>query len=215
MAAEKMLRDQRQQESIVGLFFESAQGWRDSLLVTPTDAGPARTDARQKLADSTSVLLDRFLERLGEPQTRQIVAELAEERLLKDHRTLGAFVSDTFKVREPEVVEILSARALEFLVRPETAQAAARKICGLLFDFMEDNAQATIGEALRIDAAKKRALDDAVRARIPRVVEEVIPELSKTVTGSLHVHRLSAAAGAGMGFVIGCVLVLLRALGWR
>src|SRR5208337_2839342 len=124
-AAEKMVRDPRQQERIAGLFFQSAQGWRDSLLVTPSDPYRTGNDARQDLARSTSVLLDRFLERLVDPQTRQSIVELVSGRLNEDPRTLGAFLNDSFRLRDSEIVEILCAGVLDFLVRPETAQSIA------------------------------------------------------------------------------------------
>ncbi len=110
-----MVRDQRQQERITGLFFESAQGWRDSLLVTTMDTSRPRNEARRKLADSASALLNRFLERLGDPLTRESMAGFAAERLREDHRTLGAFVSDVFRIRDSEIAEILSARVLDYL----------------------------------------------------------------------------------------------------
>jgi hypothetical protein len=209
-AAEKMVRDARQQERVVGMIVESAQGWRDSLLGTPTQAPPKSNDPRQKLADSTTSVLNRLLGRLGEPQSQQFIAGLTRERLLRDHRTLGAFLSDTFSIGDSEIVEILCARILSYLVRPDTAQLIAGRLRDFLFDLVEDHAQTTIGEALRIDTAKKRALDQYLRARGPRVLEALIPKISKKVFARIRSNRLFAVAGACMGFVIGVVLSLLR-----
>ncbi|MGO9310251.1 MAG: hypothetical protein ACLQDL_14675 [Spirochaetia bacterium] len=212
-AAEKMMRDSRQQERIAGVFLESAQGWRDSLLVTPTDGPPQRNDPRRKLSDSAAALLDRFLGSLADPQTRQSMAGFAAERLDEDPRTLGAFVYDTLRIRDSEIVEILSARALDLLIRPETARSISRQLCGLLFDFVEDHAQATIGEVLRIDVEKKRALDESLRARLPRLLEGVIPGIAASVPRSIRAGALSAVVGACVGFVTGVALQLLRLLG--
>ena len=214
-AAEKMVRDARQQERIVGLFFESARGWRDSLLVTPAGTSRPQSDPRQKLADSAATLLNRFMERLEDPQARLSVAGFVEERLFEDRRTLGAYLSDVFRISDSEIVEVLAARALDYLVRPDTAQAIARHLCGLLFSFVEENAHATIGTALRIDPARKHALDESLRARAPRIVEDVVPAISKIVSRSLRPGLLSSVIGAGMGFAIGLVLTLLRFLGYR
>ncbi len=214
-AAEKIVRDQREQERMVGLFFESARGWRDSLRLKASGEPLPLSDPRKRLADSAATLLNHFMERLEDPRVRQPLVRLAEARLLEDRRTLGAFVSDVFGIREADIIESLSARALEFLVRPATAQALGRQLCGLLFSFVEENAQEPLGAALRIDAERKRTLDESLRARAPRVVEDLVPVLSKAMFRSLRPSRLSALTGAGLGFLIGLVLTLLRLLGYQ
>jgi hypothetical protein len=125
-AAEKMLRDPRQQEGIVRLFFGSAQGWRDSLLVTPTGPPRAWSEPRQKLADAAGGILNRFMARLEDPRARHEVAERAAAGLAEDRRSLGAFAADLLGVRDSEITDILSARVLNFLVRPETAATIVR-----------------------------------------------------------------------------------------
>jgi hypothetical protein len=215
VAAENMLRDPRQQQKLVEAFFESTKGWRDSLLVIPDDATHPLNDARQKLADSASTIVSRFLVRLEDPPVRQSIAGLAGESLLTDRRTLGTFAREVFGIRDTEIVEMLSSRALDFLVQPDTADAIATHLCGVLFSFMEENAQTTIGTALQIDPERKRALDGSLRARVPRIVDELLPLISKTLAGSLLLARLSALFGAGMGFLIGALLGLLRLLGYQ
>jgi hypothetical protein len=96
---------------------------------------------------------------------------------------------------------------LSYLVRPGTAAAIARRLCGLLFAFLKENAESTVGAALRFDAERKRALDESVRARAPRIVEDV--------SKSLRLGKLLALFGTGMGLVIGLLLSLLRLLGWQ
>ncbi|MGA2639744.1 MAG: hypothetical protein ABSG21_02430 [Spirochaetia bacterium] len=211
VAAEKMVRDQRQQERIAALFFESAQGWRDSLLVSPAGTSSQRNDPRQKLADSASALLNRLLERMEDEQTRNDIAGLTEERLRLDHRTLGAFIGDIFGIRDSDIIDALSASTLKFLTRPGTAHSIARQICGLLFDFVEENAKATIGEALQINEARKRSVDEHLRAR----AQDFFPEISETITGSILQGRLFMVTGAAMGLVIGLVLMFLRLLGYH
>lgn len=206
-AAEKMVRDPLQQKRIVSVFFDSAQDWRDSLLVTPAGAARPWNDARQKLADSASTLLDRFMERMEDPRARQSIAGLAGARLLEDRRTVGAFVSDVFGMTDMQIADVLSTKVLSYLVRPGTAAAIARRLCGLLFAFLKENAESTVGAALRFDAERKRALDESVRARAPRIVEDV--------SKSLRLGKLLALFGTGMGLVIGLLLSLLRLLGWQ
>ena len=155
------------------------------------------------------------MERLEDPQARLSVAGFVEERLLEDRRTLGAYVSDVFRISDSEIVEVLAARALGYLVRPDTSQAIARQLYGLLFSFVEENAHATIGTALRIDTARKRALDESLRARAPRIVEDLVPGISRLVSRSRRLGLLSALVGVGMGFVTGLVFMLLRLLGFN
>jgi hypothetical protein len=213
-AAERMVRDPLQQERIVSQFFQSARGWRDSLLATPAGSSRPGEDARGKLADSASSLLSRFLERLEDPSVRQSIAALLEKDLFQDRRTVGAFISDVFRIPDTEIAEVLSARALGFLMRPETAQEIAGAACGMLFSLAEENAQARVGDMLRIDEQKKRAFDQALRARAPRVVESLLPVITKEISAHIRLGRLSAAVGTGLGLAVGAALTLLRFLGF-
>jgi hypothetical protein len=212
-AAARMARDPHQQQRIVGLFVESAQDWRDSLLVTPPDAARPWNEARQKLADSASSLLDHFLERLEDPRARRSLAGRAEAWFTGDRRTVGAFISEVFGTRDTEIAEMVAAQVLEFLVRPETARELARHLCGLLFSFIEAHAQETVAAALRVDERRKRALDEALVARAPSAVEALLPAMSMSAAGG--VRRVSAAVGAGMGLAIGVLFTLLRLLGYH
>jgi hypothetical protein len=213
-AVEKMVRDPLQQKRIVGLFFDSARDWRDSLLVTPADAGRPWKDARQKLSGSASLLLGRLLSRLDEPSTRQSAAELAGTLLQGDRRTVGAFFRDVFGVRDSEIVEAASSVVLKFLTRPESAREIARRICSLIFSHREENAQATLGSVLGIDAERKGRLDDSLRAAVPRwakqLVPLILPAMGEALASSRRVNSLAGLFGAAVGLVVGLLLVFLR-----
>jgi len=150
---------------------------------------------------------------LENPAVRQSIAAFSEQRLLEDRRTVGAFFGDVFKTPDTELTDVLSARALEFLVRPESGQAIAGTVCGLLYSLVEENAQATVGETLLFDAEKKRSLDQALKARVPRFVEGLLPTISRELSLHARTGLVSAVIGAGMGFSIGIVLAVLRLLG--
>jgi hypothetical protein len=214
-AAEKMLRDPLQQRKLVEAFFESTKGWRDSLLVTRPDTARPWNDARQKVADSTSTIARRFMERLEDPGTRHSIARQAEQSFLEDRRTLGMFAREVFGIRDTEIVELLSSRVLASLVQPHTAQTIAKRLCGVLFSFVEENSQVSIGTVLKIDPDRKRILDQALRARVPRIVEELVPLISRARVGGLRLAGLSALVGAGMGLLIGVLVGLLKLLGYQ
>jgi hypothetical protein len=214
-AAEKMLRDPLQQRKLVEVFFESTKGWRDSLLVTPVDAARPWNDARQKLADATSATARRFMERVEDPGARHSIARQAGQGFLEDRRTLGTFAREVFGIRDTEIVELLSARVLASLVRPQTAQAIAKRLCGVLFSFMEENSQTSIGTALRMDPDRKRILDESLRARVPGIVDGLVPLISRARVGGLRLAGPSALVGAGMGFLIGVLVGFLKLLGYQ
>jgi hypothetical protein len=151
---------------------------------------------------------------LEDPSVRQSIAALLEKDLFQDRRTVGAFISDVFRIPDTEIAEVLSARALGFLMRPETAQEIAGAACGMLFSLAEENAQARVGDMLRIDEQKKRAFDQALRARAPRVVESLLPVITKEISAHIRLGRLSAAVGTGLGLAVGAALTLLRFLGF-
>jgi hypothetical protein len=213
-AAEKILRDPQQQLRIVEAFFESTKGWRDSLLVTSADMDRPWSDARQKLADSTTTIVNRLLERMDDPVARRSIAAHLEQSLLTDRRTLGAFARDVFGIQDTQIVELLSARVLAFLVRPETARAAAKKLCGVLVSFLDEHARSSIAAVLRMGPDQKRKLDEALRARIPRMVDDLLPLIAGQGNGA-RLAGLAALFGAGLGLFIGSLIDLLRLIGYR
>jgi hypothetical protein len=212
-AAEKMVRDPRQQHRIVDLFFESAQGWRDSLLVTPNAPARRPRSAREKLGDSVSILVDRFLARLDDPSARRSIAEQAEQRLRDDRRTLGAFVTQAFGLRDSDLVELLSAKALSFLVSPDTAREISRTLCGILFSFLRENADMTIRSIFRVHEDKKRRLDEWLRARASRLAGGTTPLMWSSISRGLRLHRLFVLFGAAVGVLVGLVLAVLSLAG--
>ena len=190
-AVEKVLRDPLQQKRIAALLFESAREWRDSLHVTAQDSPRPWNEARQKLSDSTSRLLDRLLERLDNTPSRQAIAESAAARLGQDHRTVAAFFRDAFGVADSQVVEAVSSRVLSLLTRPGMAPQIARRLCTLVFTHARENDGATIAVTLGIGAERKRLLGEALAAN----------------------RRLGAAVGllgAAIGLVVGLITVALR-----
>jgi hypothetical protein len=213
-AVEKMVRDPLQQKRIVGLFFDSARDWRDSLLAAPTSAARPWKDARQKLSESSSLLLGRLLSRLDDPPTRQSVAELAENRLQEDHRTLGAFFRDMVGVTESQIVEAISSRVLGLLTRRESSREIAHRLRLLLFSYTRENTQATVASALGVDAERKRRLDASLRAAVPRVAQQLmpllVPALGEALTGSPRFGTFVGLFGAAIGLAIGLVLMFLR-----
>ena len=217
-AVERIVRDPRQQARIVGQFEESTRGWRDSLRAAPAGAGAAGADgentARAKLAASASSVVTSFLERVEDPAMRGTIAGLAGKGLLEDRRTVGAFAGEVFGISDSDIAELVSARVLAFLVRPETSKAVARQICGLLFSFAEEHAGASAGEMLGMDEQKKRSLDQALRARVPRLVEVLLPPAVEAIRRTMRPARSGAAIGAGMGLAIGLILDFLRFLGY-
>ena len=212
-AVERMVRDPGQQGRIVSQFEESARGWRDSMRAVPDDT-PGTNNARGKLSGALSSLVNSLLERMEDPDARRAVAELAGRSLLEDRRTVGAFAREVFGISDSEMAETASAWVLSLLVRPETSDAIARRVCGLLFSFVEENAQASAAEILKIDQERKRSLDQALRARLPRLVGTLLPPAAAAFRRSARPARFAAAFGAGMGFTIGLVLDFLRFLGY-
>jgi len=213
-AVEKMLRDPLQQKRIVALFFDSACGWRDSLLVTPTDASRPWKDVRQKLSESASQLLGRLLGRLDDSPARETISRLAGSRLLEDRRTVGAFFRDVFGVLDSQIVEATSSLVLGFLTRPESATEIARRLCSLLFSYSKEHSQTTVASALGIDVERKRRLDASLRAGVPRVAKQlvplIVPAVGEALTSSRRFGSVVGLFGAAIGFVVGLLVMFLR-----
>ncbi len=232
-ALEKIARDGDPQQRILRLLIDAARQWRDSLLVTYADTEPDRHDSRERLAHAAATAVERFLEKLEDPEVRRTMAQGLAGRVMREEQTLSALARDVFGVREAEAVEFLSTRALDWLTRPETAEQIARRALGLAASSLKEKGKVTVGEALGIDETRRRKLDSFVEARLLVLLEQGMPQLVRSLdvtqlTGRIldaidlreaakilaeagkPVFRAARLFGAALGCAIGLVLPLLR-----
>ena len=215
---EKIVRDPRQQERIVGLFFDSARDWRDSLLVSAWTRcgapgargtwGPRRRERCTSALASSAMLVDRFLARLSEPLARESMAQ-RRGAPREDRRTLGALVRRP--VRDPRTrrsSSSVSSRVLGFLMRPESAHDIARRLCSrLVARCREDNARHPCVGAGDRRANGRHASTRLFAAAIPRAAERLAPLVAAPSGQALAASRgfgsLAGLLGAAVGLVVG------------
>jgi hypothetical protein len=213
LALEKMVREPRQQERVVAVFSDAARGWRDSLLVSPVAAGLALNERQQKLADSISRLVDRFLARLEDPAERAALAARADARLDEDRRSLGAFVRDSLGLGELDIVEMISDRVLRVLTSPQTAKSLGAHLVGLIISRANEQPDATVGSALGIDDLRRQELEGMLHSAVPGVMERALPQVLDAPETRRGVGGLLGALGAAAGLLAGVALSVLRVIG--
>ena len=212
-ALEKMVRDPRQQQRVAAVFEDAARGWRDSLLADPAAPGRTQNEPQQRLSDAVSSLVDRFLDRLGDPVEREALAARAGARLQDDRRLLGAFLREQAGLTEQDIVEAVSDRVLRVLTSPQTARTLAGHLYGLLLSRAGEDPDATIGSVLGIDEARREELEAMLGFAAPVLVERVLPGILDQRSSRRAMDLFLAACGAGLGLAVGLALSLLGAVG--
>lgn len=212
-ALEKMVRDPRQQKRVAAVFEDAARGWRDSLLVSPSGPGRPWNERQQKLSDAVSSLVERFLDRLENPEERETLAGRAAARLENDRRLLGTFLREQAGLREQDIVEAVSDRVLRVLTSPQTARNLAGSLYGLLLSRAAEDPDATIGSVLGIDDAQREELDAMLRSAAPGLVERALAAILEARSSRRGMDLFLGACGAGVGLAVGFALSLLRFAG--
>ncbi|MGA2975591.1 MAG: DUF445 family protein [Spirochaetia bacterium] len=235
---EGVARDPTQQRRILRLLVDIARDWRDSLLVSRMEMGMTVNESKERLADTAAALIERFLQRLEDPDARRALYAALETRLLAGNQTLGFFLRNTLGVQSADIVDSLSARALAALTKEQTADAIARVLAESAVRLLEQDPQATLGGILRIDASRKEKLVAFLVATILQTVDDQAQEIlrslevesfiSRKIDGldargaelllahaGIFPRRWISLAGAVIGCVVGLFQLLLRFAPWQ
>jgi hypothetical protein len=230
---QEIARDPVQQRKLLALAVDVVRDWRKTL---QSDVSGASGGARASLKVGATATLARALSSLEDGPTRAGLADTLVKGLFARNQTLGAFLRESFGLQEAETVDFLSERALRFLTSPSTAQKAAHALSELLLRHLADHADTTVGTFLRVDAGRKTRLDEFLAARLLGLVDDKLPDLLRDIdVESLIVRKIDALdvgeverrltrqpgsplkrvalLGAGLGFVVGLVSVVLRLAG--
>lgn len=235
---EGVARDPTQQRRMLRLLVDIARDWRDSLLVSRIEMGRTVNEPRERLADTAAQLIDRFLQRLEDPDARRAMYAGLETRLLAGNPTLGFFLRQTMGMQLADIVDSLSARALAVLTKEQTSDAIARVLAESASRLLEQDPEATFGETLRIDASRKGKLDAFLVKTILRTVDDQVLEILRSLDvesllarkiddldvrgvesllarAGIFPRRWISLAGAIIGCVVGLFQLLLRFVPWQ
>lgn len=168
---ESIVRDPVQQRSIIRLLIKAGEDWRDGLLVIRMEPGSASTDQRRQLGQAVAHLSERLLGLLEDGETRASLAAALESWLMGGSQTVGGFLR-ALGVQDADLAESLAAKALSWLMKPETAQSISRQAAHVLTKLLEENATATVGDVLMLDASRKKAVDGFLSSLVVKLAAE-------------------------------------------
>jgi hypothetical protein len=220
-----MVMDPKEQRRLLWLLVDIVRDWRS--------AEGASGKRRESLESLIRSVVGHALKSLEDPGAAERLYRLVESRLLAGEPTVGRFARQTFGVQDTDVAELISARLLTWLSRPETIPYLAGQFRAMTARFIADSGSKPLEDLLGIDARRKEKLDAFLSSRLldllGRRAEAMLGALDipALVTSRLDAmgpqeieKPLRAAAvpwvlriGAGIGFLVGLLQLLLRAIG--
>ncbi len=135
--------------------------------------GPAGLDPRE-----AARLVEQALAGLDNEVFRGQLARGVERWAARQrHRSLGELSQRLLGLGEQELTELASARALDFLSRPESSRAIAAEVVGFSRRFLSDHAGDSLRSLLRVEEGAQRRAGTWLSARLLAILDQRVPAL--------------------------------------
>jgi uncharacterized membrane protein YheB (UPF0754 family) len=135
--------------------------------------GPSAIDPQEAAA-----LVERALAGLdGEAFRRRLARGVERWAGRQRDRSLGGLIQRLLGLGEQELTELASVRVLDYLSRPESAQAIAAEVVGFSRRFLQEHAGESLRLLLRVEPEAQRRAGAWLSARLLAILGQRVPVL--------------------------------------